>query len=285
MRKISRETIVWKTSVEGQVKSFDIPVVGQFGEGNFSDELPILVLGGMGERLGTSQRLVSYLGKKGVATSLSFRIPFEILPPSEASLTRISIELPLVAAELLAERTGHTRINTIARSQTAAPALMSRIEQPELFDKTGLIEPFGLTNQLLGASSEERVDEFGRRAAENLKAGWLQNKSLLSVYELLVSVRTKEAREAIGTSLLAAMSIDLSGEFKEQVEAGAQLRVFASKADPVFPYDELVTTIGKENITVIQGAHASSVSKNGFQQLDAALEWIRPDTVPVKASQ
>ena len=95
------------------------------------------------------------------------------------------------------------------------------------------------------------------------------------MYELLASARTKEAREAIRISLLAAMSIDLSAGFKEQIKSGAQLRVFASKDDPVFPYDELATAIGQENITEIKGAHASSVSKNGYRQLDTALEWIK----------
>lgn len=275
MRKVSKETIVWKTSVEGRARSFDVEVVGWFDNHTPVDELPILILGGMGERLGTSKRLVNYLGKKGVANSLSFRIPFEVLSPSEANLTRISTELPAAGAEFLAERTGHDRVHTIARSQTAAPALMSRIENPELFAKAALIEPFGLTNQLLAPSPKERVNEFGKRAAQNLKAGWLQNKSLLSLCELLASARTREAREAINISLLAAMAIDLSSEFKEQVESGAQLRVFASKNDPVFPYDELATAIGEGNITEIQGAHASSVSKNGFEQLDSALEWIR----------
>lgn len=279
MRKISKETIVWKTNIEGQNQSFDIAAVSQISNKDATNELPILILGGMGERLGTSRRLVGYLGKKGVANSLSFRIPFEVLPPSEANLTRVSTELPIVAAEFLAERTGHVAINMIARSQTAAPALMARIHSPRLFARTALIEPFGLTNLLLAASPEERVDEFGRRAAQNLKAGWLPNKSLLSMYELLASARTKEARETISISLLAAMSIDLSAGFKEQIKSGAQLRVFGSKDDPVFPYDELATAIGQENITEIKGAHASSVSKNGYRQLDTALAWTRASSL------
>jgi len=282
MRKTRTETIVWQTNIEGRQQTFDIPAVSQVNiknEGSV-DELPILILGGMGERLGTSRRLVKYLGKKGVANSLSLRLPFEALPPSEANLTRISTELPIAAAEFLANKTERTEINMIARSQTAAPALMARTEEPGLFAKIALIEPFGLTNQVLAASPEERVEEFGRRSVQNLKANWLTNKSLLSMYELLVSVcakeaRTTEAREDLRTSLLAAMSIDLSAGFREQVEAGAQLRVFASKDDPVFPYDELAAVIGRGSIAEIKGAHASSVSRNGFRQLDVALNWMR----------
>lgn len=280
--RIHRDTLVWKTTIENQTKSLDIPVVSIHAAKKTPGELPILALGGIGERLATAKRIVRRLGEKGVANALSLRLPFESLPPTEANLTRVCIEVPYLAAQALAQRTkrssphdGETPgVNIIARSQSAAAALIAVHACPELFLKTALVQPFGLTNSLLGNTPKERVDALGDRVAQNLTLGSRDNKSLTSVAELLFTARTKKARQHAETTLYTAMGVDLMPTFHAIVRSGQEIRVFGSKPDPLFPFDELTTVAGEEYVTEICGAHASTVSPNGFRQLDTVLQWL-----------
>lgn len=280
--RIHRDTLTWKTTIESQTETIDIPVVSIHAEEKTPDELPILALCGMGERLGTAKQLVRRLGEQGVAHALSLRLPFESLPPSEANLTRICVEIPHLAAQALAQRAKRASpqkredslVNMIARSQSAAAALIAVHECPELFFKTALVQPFGLTNHLLGNTPKERADALGERVARNLTFGFRENKSLVSVAELLLAVRTRKAREHAEITLHTALGGDLRPIFHAAVRSGKEIRVFGSKPDPLFPFDELTAAVGEEHVTEVWGAHASTVSPNGFRQLDTVLQWL-----------
>lgn len=277
---VTATEIAWETTINSVPKTFYIPTYHSIPEKG-SDAPLVMTLNGIGERAYSASVAPSILGENVISPRLPFQGELE---PSKANFERIASEVPELVARaglalVIAGRTDRidqpNSVVMIGRSQSAAPAIRSVSENPDLFSKLALIEPFSLNQDQLGDTPEiRRRTALLRLARAAMRANPFDIGNMKSTREV-VSYLVGALRDgSLMPAFDAAMTFDMVDELKSVAES-KPTAVFVGARDPLFAADEITANLAgsKADVITVPGTHATPGSRAGRRNLYTAYDW------------
>lgn len=288
---VRHSTLEWATTIQSVPHRFDIDVFDSIDESGVSSAPVVLNLNGIGEGTFSASVAPRMLGENVISPLLPFRGELELTP---VNIERIAAEVPELVAVSGLHRVNEARrlhrldeqsedlatVAMIARSQGGAPGIRAATSNPDLFERTALIMPFGLNRDDLGSTEKQRryrsLMRLGFAAARANPFDFGNARSTMEV----ASFMTKAFLDGtLLPSLDAALTFDLTDELKEHAE-DHDVMVFTGARDPLFPTTELNRNLAGSNVGIreLPGTHATPGSRTGKKHLAAAYEWVTNDT-------
>lgn len=262
----------WETTVASRRRVFDIPYAHSIKP---SDPTPVaLNLNGIGEGL-YSASVSPAIAPNVVSPVLPLRDPhFEITP---VNLERLAAEVPSLMAEYalrLSRQAG--RVDMMARSQGGAVGIQAVTGDNERFGRVGLIMPFGLNRQELGANPRARRHNLLRRLAQSARHAELRDPGhWRSTAEIARYMARSLFTGSLMSSLDAALEFDENDELAQVAETHPTT-VFFGQVDMLFPASEVEPKLSRSiQVIHLPGGHATPGSRIGREQIAAAYSTLR----------
>lgn len=236
-----------------------------------------IVAPGFGEyNARVAAKVIEVLGAKGVNAAVPI-IPYQKANPAHIEWFAHEA-LPVAAEALNAHRGAHSKLLAHSNSLGGLWTINGAAAAPELFDCVAAISPFNLNTELI------------RREHRNAR--------ILARLIVLNSIQTgpqglldKGNRDHARGMILEAAAGLLTGTLLRQLSSAAKvheatkrsalalqqsgeqsLNVIVGRQDKVHTQQEFAHVLGENNITVVDGPHATLLSKTGVRHLEMAAD-------------
>ena len=198
----------------------------------------------------------------------------EALPYHKLPLDSLEPLCIAALSKLIREINGGAPIHGIADSQAAPMLVKLAAESPELFRSLTLLEPLGFNKDALGSNDSERYRSLMARSRKFWKH---PNQSLRlsgnrdTIFE--IAKRSLPALSRIKSDYTFGANQDVVAITKKLSES-LPVRIFASKSDSLFPYDEIEAAVNGSAITLIETdveSHLNRTTPKGLGELQKAI--------------